>query len=315
MTHNERSTSMRSPILRRLAPAALLLLLFAAGCEESPLSADTDEAAIESLIAEQSELFGADFFSDAGAEEPDTPSLGRAAADITPWRYGRQITSVDRAIDIQITDMGDEPDIADVTWTATITGVFHVIDEGGTSYDKPFVDTAVRYARFEQRAAVSTTHRGWRLVAISGTEVATSDPPGSRQIESVQIISSGGVDTTFTDVASLAGRDSMLSFAAGDTVEIVVTTSDTSDVVLLHYPAWSMRHQDRHHVRRRFMHNEDGTHSGGFVARYRMWVQNQNRYGPQKITVDVLSRDTIYTDDGDYDSMAWSIPYVLKAPE
>jgi len=306
---------MRSPILRHLAPAALVLLLIAAGCEESPTGIESDEAAIEAIIAEQAELFGADFFSEGGAEDPDTPSLARTAAEIVPWRYGRQILSVDRAIDIQITDMGDEPDIADVTWTATISGVFHVVDEDTVHHEKPFTDTAVRYARFEQRAAVSTAHRGWRLVAVSGTEVATSDPPGTRQIESVQILTSAGVDTTFTDVASLAGVDTMLSLAVSDTVEIVVTTSDPTDVVLLHYPAWSMRHQGRHHIRRRFMNNEDGSHNSGFVARYRMWVQNQNRYGPQKITVDVLSHNTIHTDDGDYDSMAWSIPYRLVPPQ
>lgn len=306
---------MRSPILRLLAPAALVLLFIAAGCEESPTGIESDEAAIEAIIAEEAELFGADFFSEGGAEDPDTPSLARTAAEIVPWRYGRQILSVDRAIDIQITDMGDEPDIADVTWTATINGVFHVVDEDTVHHEKPYTDTAVRYAQFEQRAAVSTAYRGWRLVAVSGTEVATSDPPGTRQIESVRIHTlSGSIDTLFTDVASLAGVDTMLSIAVGDTVMLDVTTSDATDVVLLHYPAWSMRHQDRHHVRRRFMNNEDGSHNSGFVGRYRMWVQNQNRYGPQKITVDVLSHDTIHTDDGDYDSMAWSIPYRLTAP-
>ncbi|MFO7767341.1 MAG: hypothetical protein R6W82_00030 [bacterium] len=306
---------MRRPILRLLAPAAFFLLFIAAGCEESPTGVESDEAAIQALIEEQAELFGADLFSGVGAEEPDTPSLARTAADIVPMRYGRQITSVDRTIEVQITDMGEEPDIADVTWTAAITGTFLVVDDQQNIHEKPFVDTAVRYAQFEQRETVATPHRGWRLVAVSGTEVTTSDPPGSRQIESVRVHTlSGSVDTTFTDVASLAGVDTMLSIAVNDTVEVVVTTSEETDVVLLHYPAWAMRHQDRHHIRRRFRNNEDGSHNGGFVARCRMWVQSQERYGHRKITVDVLSRDTIHTDEGAYDSMAWSIPYRLTPP-
>lgn len=298
---------MRAPIIRRLSPA-LLLLLLAAGCELSPTSMNDDEAAIQSLVTEEADFFTADLFGDDGAESPTTP---RTLADIDPWRWGRHIDSVTRDITIQIEDPAEGPTTALVTWNATLAGTFHVVDSDTVHYQKPFVADAVRYATFERRDGMSTMHRGWRLTSISGTEVVSD--PVTVAIVQVNLASTGGLDTTFSDVSTLADRENILKFAAGDTVTVTVTTGNTDDVVLLHYPAWRMQDMGRHHLREMMTNNGDGTYTGTWVVRGSVRGLH-NASGPRHVTVDVLSNGTIYTDDQPYDSEAWSFVYAAIAP-
>lgn len=301
---------MLKPSVRWLAPAALALLLTAAGCSSNPTEVDQDISALESLVAAESDFFTADLLSDNGAEDPDTPSPAKLLAEIVPWRWGRQIQNVDREIDISIHEPAGEPATAEVTWSAEITGVFHVIDSEAQHYGKDFIDNAVRYATFQRRAAVDAAHRGWHMTAISGTEIVSN--PNSVEILEVNMTSTNGIDTTFTDVSTLIPREDLLIFAPHDTVTITVTTGNTDDVVMLHYPAWMTTHNTRHHARRMLRNNGDGTYTGTWVTRGMVWWGGQLRNPKRHITIDVLSNGTIFDDTEPYDCNAWGFIYKVR---
>lgn len=299
---------MKNPIIRWLAPAALALLLVVSGCEMNPTSADDneDQAAILSLIGEEVDFFDSNLFSAQGAEDPTTPA--KVLADIVPWRYGRQILGVDKDISVT-TDNTTEPATAQVSWTVIKTGVFHIIDSSATAYSKDFTDTMMKFATFERRGPVDSFRRGWRLVSISGTEIVSDG--ATVGIESVNLSSTGGVDTIFSDVSTLVTKENIQVFASSDTVTITVTTNNTDDIVLLHYPAWMMGHHQRNHVRRQLINNGDGTYTGTWVVRGQVWRNGHRRNPPRHITVDVLSHGTIYTDNEPYDSIAWGFVYLV----
>jgi hypothetical protein len=305
---------MRIPIHRLILGLALTALLLAAGCEKKATELSQDQSAIESIIAEELDFFTADLFGDTDSDQPDDP-LARTVADITPWRFFRQVLDVDRDITISVDEMAD-PMRADVTWTAVFDGVFHVIDTEAHTWDKDFTDTAVRYATFERLGAATTTHRGWRLTEISGTELVSS--PVNVQIQEVHVTSSGGLDVIFDNVSDLIARQDVLAVTAGDTIMVTVTTGDTTDVIMMHYPAFlqGQSNASQHHVRRRFRNNGDGTYSCGFVAHRYAWVRGQWReqLGPRHFTIDVLSHGTIFTDDEPYDAMSWAIIYRVVPP-
>lgn len=309
---------MRNPILilRWLSPVAVALMLVATGCDDSPLEVSQDEAAIRQLIADELEYFTVNLFGEA--TEAGTTPLGKALTQITPWQFGREILNVDRVIDIQINDPGDGPATADVTWNAEITGVFHIRDTQPTAYSKDFTANAVRFATFQKVANTDMPRRGWRLTGISGTEVVSN--PATIQIVSVNLSSTAGVDTTFTNVSELVNRENILTFAPLDTVTVTVTTGNVDDVVLLHHPAWRTMQQDRHHIRRMLTNNGDGTHSGTFVTRGLVWGTDAGgnhmlRNPVRHFTVDVLSNGTIFDDVEPYDSVAWGTVYRVRPQE
>lgn len=299
---------MRNPILKRLSPIALALVLVAAGCESGPTSVNEDEAAIQTLIQEDFEFFTTDLFS--GTTEEGTTPLGKVLAAITPWRFGRQILSVDRSIQINIDNPAGGPATAEVTWNAAIEGVFHVIDTTATAYSKDFLNNAVRFATFEKRGPNTAPRRGWRLTGISGIESISN--PNTVQIVSINLTSTSGVDTTFSNVSELVNRENILSFAPLDTVTVTVTTGNTDDVVLLHHPAWRTMHSGRHHVRRILTSNGDGTYTGRWVVRGMVWMGGQFRNPKRHFTIDVLNNGTLFDDTEPYDSIAWSTIYVVK---
>jgi hypothetical protein len=301
---------MRIPIHRWLSPLALVLVLMASGCDTEPTAINEDEAAIQAVILEEFDFFTADLFS--GTTEPGTTPFGKVLEPIEPWRFGRLIKSVDRYIDIQITNPQGEPATAEVTWTADIRGVFVVVDTALTAYSKVFLNNAVRFATFEQRGLATDARRGWRLTGISGTE-SVSDP-NTVQIVSINLTSTSGVDTTYSNVSDLVNRENVIAFTPLDTVTVTVTTSNTDDVVLLHHPAWRLTDFHRHHVRRELTNNGDGTYTGTWIIRPQFWLASvqQNHARKRHFTIDVLSNGTLYDDAEPYDNMSWSSIYAVR---
>ncbi len=302
---------MQTTPLRWLAPLAAALALLAAGCDENPAAVNQDLAAIRDLIAAEADFFTVDLFSAEGAEDPDTPIPGRILADIVPWRWGRQILEVERDIDISI-DSSADPAVATVTWNATLTGLLHIIDTTGTAHAKDLEDNAVRYATFVRAGNVTGPNRGWRMTSISGTTIVSN--PHTVGITGVTLTTTGGFDTTFTDVSTLVAREDIPVFAAQDTVTLTVTTGNPDDIVLIHYPAWAAGHNDRHHVRSRMRNNGNGTFSSGWVTRGMVWRNGQLRNPVRYVTIEVLSRSTLFDDTAPYDSVSWSFVYRVDLP-
>ncbi len=302
----ERKNKMKSTFIRWLAPAALALLLVASGCELTPTSIDTEEeeAAILSLLLEEADLFDANLFTAEGTNDPGVAA--KTATEIVPLRFGRQISSIDKDITISI-DNTVEPATAEVTWNIAKTGVFLVQDTSRTIYSKDFSDNMIKFATLERRGGINTMRRGWRIISLSGTEIVSDG--ATVKIVSVNLNSTNGVDTTFTDVSTLVMKDAIKAFAPQDTVTVTVTTENLDDVVLLHYPAWSSGNHQRHHRRIELTNNGDYTYTGTWVTRGMVWRHGQMRNPPRYITVDVLSNGTIYDDTLAYDSIAWGFVY------
>ena len=308
----ERKNKMKSTFIRWLAPAALALLLVASGCELTPTSIDTEEeeAAILSLLLEEADLFDANLFTAEGTNDPGVAA--KTATEIVPWRFGRQISLIEKDITISIDDTV-EPATAEVTWNVARTGVFLVQDTTRTTYSKDFSDNMIKFATLERRGGINTMRRGWRIISLSGTEIVSDGATGATvKIVSVNLNSTSGVDTTFTDVSTLVLKDAIKAFATQDTVTVTVTTENIDDVVLLHYPAWASGHQQRHHRRVELVNNGDGTYTGTWVTRGMVWRHGQLRNPPRYITVDVLSHGTIYDDTLPYDSIAWGFVYRIE---
>jgi len=303
---------MKTRHLHRLIPLAAAVVLLAVSCDENPTALERDISAIQDLILEEADFFTADLFSAEGAEDPDTPIPARVVTEIVPWRWGRQIMDVVRDIEISIDDTAD-PVTAEVTWNATLTGLFHVIDTTGTAYSKDLEDNLVRYATFTKSGDPDGPRRGWRLASISGTTVVSN--PNTVTITGAHLTTSGGLDTTFTDVSTLVARDDVPVFTALDTVMITVTTGNSDDIVLIHYPAWAAGHNNRHHVRRRMSNNGNGTYTATWVARGRVWRNGQLRNPARHVTIEVLSRTTIFDDAAPYDATAWGMVYRVAIPD
>jgi len=307
---------MQQPITRWLSGGLLVLVLAVAGCDGTPVELSDDQSAIEALILTEVDFFTSDLFSAQGAEDPDSQVPGRILADIVPWRWGRQILDVTREIDVTIhTDDEGNPATADVTWTGQLAGLFHIIDTTGTAYSKNLAADAVRYATFERRAnaTAQTQHRGWRMTGISGTTVVSD--PNTVEIVQVQLTSTGGVDTTFTDVSTIVDRENIIAFANRDTVTVEVTTGNSDDIVMIHYPAWAQQQGHRRHLRHRLRNNGDGTYSGQWITRGALWRNGQFRNPPRHVTIDILSHGTVFTDDEAYDSTAWGFVYRVTSDD
>lgn len=302
----ERKNKMKSTFIRWLAPVALALLLVASGCEQNPTSTDTtaDETAILNLLGAEADLFDADIFVAEGTD--DSGPFAKTLTGIIPWRFGRHINTKQKDISISI-DNTVQPATAEVTWTVAKTGAFLVMDTTSTIYSKDFSDTMIKFATLERRGNINTDRRGWRIISLTGTEIVSDN--ATVGIVSINLSSTGGADTTFSDVSTLVLREDIKKFAPQDTITITVTTNDTDDVVLLHYPAWASGHQQRHHRRVELVNNGDGTHTGTWVTRGMVWRHGQMRNPPRYITVDVLSHGTIYDDTLAYDSIAWGFVY------
>jgi hypothetical protein len=240
-------------------------------------------------------------------------------ATIQPAFWYRLIRTHDRHYDVTF----DHPDtntvLARVQITDRLLGTFNVVTRPDTIdgqiterswIKKPLADTAVRNAVFVRRRtndadpAEATEdqadgfHDGWspwRLRETSGTEI-TSDG-GTRTIQSVRI-QSGDVDFTVTDPLALVKRADLARIAPGATVQVTATTGDATDAVVL-YARWGR------------MRLRPGAAPGEFVGRF-LAPSND---GLRHIAVNALSHGTLFTDDGPYDSKAWGIPFVVRAPD
>jgi hypothetical protein len=280
--------------LRSLA-AALGVSFLMSGCLDlSPGGGDepaNDEEAIQAVIGfeDNAALTDVDvrYFGDgAGAQE----------APIATERWRRELLSFDKNIQVEIDRPEGEPATATVSIDAEAVGLLHLwgVVEGNeepSEVTKDFTDHSKRSLFFE-RSRREPRHRGWKLVALSGVEIAS--PGTTRRINSVRV-QGGDVDQTVTSVAELVRIEELLALPARTEVTLTVDTGDASDSVFLH-----LRHAQR---RVELVGNGDGTFTGRFTSGCHR--------APHHIGIDVLSHGTLFDDVEPYDSVGWGIPYRL----
>jgi hypothetical protein len=277
-------------------------------------------------VVEDGQFEVADLFSTASA----TGSVNPLAA-ITPLRWRRHITHVDRTFEFAFSDSDStgQPQTAIVTVHKLLTGTFDILGTtvpdttsndstgGGTPKDtlklihKPLEDHWVR--RILLKHLNMSTRRGtdgdgndqgenedgdhggrnmrWKVAGTSGVEVTSKD--ATTQIQSLRIQTSS-LDTTITDPLVFFRLRRLISVGAMEQVTLTVTTGRNDDNVFLLF------HDGHAH----FKNNGDGTYSGTWRA---PWFA-----GIKHVGVNALSHGTLYDDAAAYDSKAWIVPYVVK---
>lgn len=266
----------------------LLLAFIMVGCSENDDVATgdptqdnktADDSSISSLIIEEegeiSEFRGEDDFSDPLEE-------------IYPVRFGRQITkrTTTRTIEYQ------DEDHATVTMDLTLEGIFRILTEDSVHVEKPFVDHGYRTYDMIRTGDRKERHRGWHIVATSGTEFWTEN----YQTEISQIhVMAGEIDTLITTVSEKINREDILVLPPQTEVTLTVTTAADNDNLFLHF---------RPHHRRPFEVNGDGTYSVTFMT-----PPHGERHN---FTVDAMSNGTLFDDEAPYDSNGWGINFVVR---
>jgi hypothetical protein len=278
-----------------------LMALALSGCgqdngtdpESSPT---TDEGAVRTMMDEESAYFdGGQTVSDGevgvGGSNPRSP----AAAPIESFYFVREILSRDVRRTVEIVTPNDERPTAHVSTIARLRGIFHLFyDDPDNIYlpgiiDKRLNAVAQHNATFVRAIRPETDpRRGWRLTAVSSTEVVSD--PTTKDILSVEIVSRS-VNQTITDPLALVRVRELPTFQPGEAVTLRVHTTDPTDYVFLH----SGLFKDE------FRPVGDGLYEG-------TWTVGERR-GVRRVAVDVIDKETLFDDEAPYDSAAWVLHY------
>jgi hypothetical protein len=304
-----------------LAPAA-----------SQPPAASADEREVSELLALVPELAEDDLYlseertelgavADAGPVRPDASPV----AAIRPYRYWRQITSVDRRYEFEFfaPDSNGDPTRAFVTIHRGLRGTFNILtptpapedtskdagavlasagDDPGPRPEPPELrlvqkrlhDHWVRRVALVRVARREGERAGWRIAGTSGVSVqsvtaATVIPP--TRILSLRV-EKAGLDTTITDPLELFRLHRIIHAVPGEEVRLTATTHARDNVVVL-------LHRGLHLPLR---NNGDGTYSARWIV--------PRHTGIHHFGVNALSHGTLFDDQAPYQSDAWILPYV-----
>ncbi len=265
----------------------ILLVLLLAGCSITPQN--SDKSAIEDLVVNDSTWFNAD--SHYGQETLPTTLMTQFDQVFLWYRTLDTTQSISRDISINI--VGDS---AYVSVVGHIPGILHIY--GNLSGDtviveKHFTDIWTRSAIFK-KDTVSTYHRGWRLYAISGTEITTDN--NNIQIDSVRItLQNTGLDTLITDVTKLVNKEDIIKVRPDDQANITIYTNEPDAFAFLHSHMWRWRFE------------KDSTIAGVYHG---TWKTPHN-LGIYRVGFDVLSNGTLTDDSMPYDANLWGFHYLV----
>jgi predicted small lipoprotein YifL len=292
---------------------ALVLAFPLAGCgRENALTAPPgasnaaeDQADIESTLASSPDVMDESTFT--SDEESTTDEGGLTASVRRALRFWRRITEVHRRYEFAFSDpdSSGRPTTALVTVHTLLSGTFNIrrpdpADSTGSAKDDSLVihkrlrDHAVRHVMLK-RVRVNDAGRAlWKIVAVSGVRVRSEG--AVTNIESLRIRSASH-DTTITNPLELRRLRRILTFDAGERVELTVTTTAKDDVVLLVRPA----------ARFGFHNNGDGTYTGRWLV--------PAVPGIKLVGVNALSHGTLFDDQAPYDSEAWLFHFAVRPTE
>jgi hypothetical protein len=216
------------------------------------------------------------------------------------------VDRVARKIDVSIysADSTHTYPYAYVTVTDTAYGHLQIIgrDSSGTRIilSKPLQDLATKSAYFVKIGFDTNAHRGWSLQGVSGLLIH-SVINNTRVINTVHI-SAPGKNLTLqeTDITRITPIDSILTFHVGDSVNVIVTTSDPADSVFLHTLDCHLYNCKPH--REDFESLPNGTFTLSAVI-------GDEGMGRRHAAIDVIKHTSLDTTDGPYDSRIWGVLY------
>ncbi len=313
---------------------AIMALLTVAGCrkEESvvgpapdapPAGVTNETTAMQSLAVNDPFVRNDEqTFNDAEVAPQEYGNFGaKVAAEITPLRHGRFITSITRQVTVTI-DSSDTTAVALVE--KTIIGTFRIrgINDAGdtVTIDKPFTDSSKRQIYFK-RVARDRDHywENWRPVSASLVAGGTVAPNDHVSIVEIETFLPNGDSISVTDPLNTflrykwiagwhMGRRDVPVFLPGQEIRTRVTvlsdSPDTDNVVLrFGYDGYHKRR-----VKFQLLSSTDNG-DGTFMRVYeRIWYANLHA-GYFHAGVEAMTRGTIRDDAAPYSVSWWGMPY------
>lgn len=295
--------------------------------DQPPSGVTTETTAIQNL-ARQDEFVQNDekTFDDQAIEPADYESFGlnKLAADITPLRFGRFITSITKTVNVTVLP-GDTVAVAVVN--KDITGVFKIraINLSGDTlvYEKPFNDKATRNIIFKRFARNAQRFwLNWLPVASSLIKGETAPPNNTIQIQKIEMFLPNGDTVTVTDPANQYLlyrwvwayrlwnniRNDVPQLLASQEISMRVTVRSASpdtDLVALRIGFNGMYKKRMRLQMTSEVDNLDGT----FTRMYEhTWTVHPHR-GFFHAGVDAMTRATLYDDAAPYSVSWWGVPY------
>ena len=331
----------------------LLLMFISIGCVDIDKDEDYDKSELLKILDED-DAAGIDGFDDGGLLDLDYDmglelvGSGRTLGDTLAYgegyriRFGRQITDRERTVDFTI-----DGDTAIGVVNYMINGVFmaqakdtstmEVIDSIG--FSKEFSSTMtrkVKYARVDN--SNNPDGYSWRIIALTPLAGGAGDKVSITSVEVYDLnlsvtgeqlaeegeliysISSDGIEDLYMD------RETLPTFTSFNSVIVKVTVENTGpeySIDTLGVGEWAMVRYGRSAAQRgRRRLNDygagidsdanDNIHTGVWRVHGPGIGQNSRVFRSFFSTIDLA---TLFTEDGGYNSVTWSLPYRSQRPD
>ena len=331
----------------------LLLMFISIGCVDIDQDEDYDKSELLRILDED-DATGIDGFDDGGLLDLDYDmglelvGSGRTLGDTLAYgegyriRFGRQITDRERTVDFTI-----DGDTAIGVVNYMINGVFmaqakdtstmEVIDSIG--FSKEFSSTMtrkVKYARVDN--SNNPDGYSWRIIALTPLTGGAGDKVSITSVEVYDLnlsvtgeqlaeegeliysISSDGIEDLYMD------RETLPTFTSFNSVIVKVTVENTGpeySIDTLGVGEWAMVRYGRSAAQRgRRRLNDygagidsdanDNIHTGVWRVHGPGIGQNSRVFRSFFSTIDLA---TLFTEDGGYNSVTWSLPYRSQRPD
>ena len=331
----------------------LLLMFISIGCVDIDKDEDYDKSELLKILDED-DAAGIDGFDDGGLLDLDYDmglelvGSGRTLGDTLAYgegyriRFGRQITDRERTVDFTI-----DGDTAIGVVNYMINGVFlaeardtstmEVIDSIG--FSKEFSSTMtrkVKYARVDN--SNNPDGYSWRIIALTPLAGGAGDKVSITSVEVYDLnlsvtgeqlaeegeliysISSDGIEDLYMD------RETLPTFTSFNSVIVKVTVENTGpeySIDTLGVGEWAMVRYGRSAAQRgRRRLNDygagidsdanDNIHTGVWRVHGPGIGQNSRVFRSFFSTIDLA---TLFTEDGGYNSVTWSLPYRSHRPD
>ena len=331
----------------------LLLMFISIGCVDIDKDEDYDKSELLKILDED-DAAGIDGFDDGGLLDLDYDmgleliGSGRTHGDTLAYgegyriRFGRQITDRERTVDFTI-----DGDTAIGVVNYMINGVFmaqakdtstmEVIDSIG--FSKEFSSTMtrkVKYARVDN--SNNPDGYSWRIIALTPLTGGAGDKVSITSVEVYDLnlsvtgeqlaeegeliysISSDGIEDLYMD------RETLPTFTSFNSVIVKVTVENTGPEYSIDTSGvgeWAMLRYGRSAAQRgRRRLNDygagidsdanDNIHTGVWRVHGPGIGQNSRVFRSYFSTIDLA---TLFTEDGGYNSVTWSLPYRSQRPD
>lgn len=279
--------------MKKILSAILVLAVVCFWTQCSKQDIQADEAAIESLIMEDSIWFN------TGTTVDSTSNKSFSNRDtLVVWWRGVQ-THNQPTIQINIVD-----DSAWVSWSRGNYGYLYSLAYCDTPpwvlWTKDVAETAQIRATFLRVGGTSGENRGWQLHSLS-LATGVSDSVNTVRLDSVRIESQSYPNLVIKNpLNTYYSVDNLLTFTSAEDVTLTLYTNVVDGEAFLHtfIFAWPF------YVRVNFTNQGNGVYQG-------TW-QTQVLPFPRYAIFDLLDHSTLYTPDGLYDFSGWLLPYTIS---